>query len=154
MGERPKITPEKLLEYAFIWDEAKNEWVTAYRRDWRRQKTVTFVDEVTFNASVTTYTSDVYEVAPYANFLLLVNLDVTGTPTDIYINVQFSDDGATWYKYMRGPFGDLRWEDTAGDKMECIDGPILAKYMRLYLVASGTAANATFKMTVKAILNG
>jgi hypothetical protein len=84
----------------------------------------------------------------------LVNLDVTGAPTDIVIAVQFSDDRVTWFNYVIGPFGDLRYEDAAGDKKECLDFPILAPFMRLYLVATGSGPGATFLMTCKVVLNG
>lgn len=152
-GGKPKLEYLQLPEYAYIWDERDNRFYLGYRRDYNRQKTVEFVKGVTFNADVTTYTSEEYHSVAYREFKLLVNLDVNNTPTDIVINVQFSDDRATWYKYMNGPFGDLRWEDGAGDKKEAISGPILAPWMRLYLVATGTSAANTFKMTVKAILN-
>lgn len=155
MRAKPKDLKQcKLVESALIFDESIGEWEVAYRKDFKRQKTHTFVDAVTFDATDETYTSKPFECIAYSTFLLLINLDVTGSPTDIYIDVEFSDDRANWYKYMRGPFGDLRWEDGAGDKKECIDGPVLARYMRLKLTSSGCATGATFLMTVKAILNG
>lgn len=150
---KPKLEYPRLPEFAFIWDERDNKFYVGYRRDFFRQKVVEFVKGITFNSAGMTYTSEEYHSVAYREFVLLVNLDVTGAPTDIYINVEFSDDRATWYKYMNGPFGDLRWEDAAGDKKEAISGPILAPWMRLYLVSSGCTATKTFKMTVKVILN-
>lgn len=155
MGQkRPEIKYETLPEAAYIYDERDQKRVLAYRTDYRRQKTVLFVDEVLFNSANETYTSEPFECAAYRDLLLLINLDVTGAPTDIYIDVQFSDDRANWYKYMRGPFGDLRYEDAAGDKKESLDCPVLAPWMRIYVVSSGCAADATFKLSVKATLNG
>lgn len=144
----------RFREAGLIWDDRDLKWKVAYHRAHKRQETIVFVDGVLFNSAAEVYTSSPFECAPFANFLLLVNLDVTSTPTDIYIDVQFSDDKANWYKYMRGPFGDLRWEDSAGDKKESLDGPVLAPWMRLYLVSSGCDADNTFKMTVKSIFNG
>lgn len=154
-----KVIPSSLSiphfrEYGRIWDDSEQKWKIAYHRAFRRQETVTFIDDVVFNTSGETSTSDPFQCAPYAEFLLLVELDVTGSPTDIYIDVQFSDDKANWYKYMRGPFGDLRWEDSAGDKLECLDGPVLAPWMRLYVVSSGCTSSAYFTMRAKAIFNG
>jgi len=149
LGEYPK-----LLEAAQIWDDKENDYLVGYRRDYSRQKTISFVDKVLFNSAGLTYTSPEYEVPAYTKFLLLINLAVTLAPTDIVIQVQFSDDRATWYQYVQGPFGDLRYEDAAGAKKECLDGPICAKYMRLYLVSAGCDAANYFLMTVKAVLNG
>ena len=113
----------------------------------------TFVNAVTFAAADEAYTSPSFKCADYSEFLLLINLDVTGAPTDIYANIEFSDDNSNFFKYMLGPFGDLRYEDTAGDKKECLLIPVLAPYVRVQLVSSGCAGGATFLMTVKGIFN-
>lgn len=143
-----------LLEHAIIWDGSDSQWVQAWRRDYKRQKTVLFIDAVIFDNNTATKTSDAFECAPYATFLLLHNLVVASTPTDILIELEFSDDRVNWYKYMAGPFGDLRWEDSAGNKKEAIDGPILAPYVRVKVTATGTTATKTFTSTVKLILSG
>lgn len=155
MGQkRPPFKYETLPEFAYIYDERDQKRVVAYRTDFRRLKTVEFVREVLFDTANETYTSEPFECAGYRDGLLLVDLDVTGTPTDIYIDIQFSDDFATWYKYMLGPFGDLRWEDAAGDKKEALNFPILAPWIRLYLVSAGCEQGATFKMSARIVFNG
>ncbi|HDZ62617.1 MAG TPA: hypothetical protein ENH40_05685 [Nitrospirae bacterium] len=143
-----------LPEAAFVWVGGKEKWEIAYRTDYRRIKTITFVDNILFDTANEIYTSVIVKCAPFRNFMLLIDLNVTGAPTDIVIDVKFSDDRANFYKYMLGPFGDLRYEDTAGDKMECINGPIIAQYMQLKLTSSGGSGGNTFQMTVKAILTG
>ena len=143
-----------LPEAAFVWVGGKEKWEIAYRTDYKRIKTINFVDNILFDTANETYTSDIVKCAPFRNFMLLINLQVTGAPTDIVTDVRFSDDRANFYKYMIGPFGDLRYEDTAGDKMECIAGPVIAPYMQLKLSSTGCAVGKTFLMTVKAILTG
>jgi len=144
----------RLLESAQVYDESDHEWVLAFRTDFKRQKTITPIEAITFNDSTTTYTSSSFDVRPYCNGLLLINLDVTGAPTDIVFYLEFSDDNANWYIYVIGAFGDLRYEDGAGDQMECLDFPILAPFLRLRAVATGTDAVKTFLITAKAVLNG
>lgn len=154
MSRKNSLPYLKLPEAAFLWNDREVDWELAWRRNFRRQRTVTFIDNITFNASTTTKTSDPYYCGPYATFLLLHKLTVASTPTNIVIDVEFSDDRANWYKYMRGPFGDLRWEDSAGNKTESIDGPIIAPWIRIIITATGTTATKTFTSTVKLVLNG
>jgi len=117
-----------------------------------QQTTHVFVDNITFNDDPTTYTSDGIDVSAYREFLLLLDVAVTLATNDIVIRVQFSDDDLTYYTYMNGPFGDLRYEDTAGAKTEVIHGKCVAPYMRIYVVARGTDASKYFILTVKAVL--
>ncbi len=79
-------------------------------------------------------------------------LEVSGAPTDIKINVLFSQGGGTYENYMRGPFGSLMYEDTAGNKAECIDGECLGAKMIIKVVATGTDAAKIFALTCKVIL--
>lgn len=116
----------------------------------RRIANTTCLDSVVFNDATTTTTSTAVNCSAFHDFLLSLNVDVTGAPTDILFDVEFSQDNSTFYKYMTGPFGDLRYEDTAGDKLECISGRCLDKYIRLKATATGTAEAATF--TVSAYL--
>ena len=152
----PTPTPQqaRLPESAQVWDVSDHQFVTAYRTDFKRQKAITLLDAVTFNAVTTSKTGFFYEVPAYRRGLLCIDLDVTGAPTDIVFHLEFSVDQKNWYKYMIGPFGDLRYEDAAGDKTECLDFPILAPFVRLRAVATGTDAVKTFLITAKAVLNG
>jgi len=150
----PPIKQARLPESAQVWDSSDHQFVEAFRKDFKRQKTIKLIDAVTFNAVTTTKTGNLFEVPAYANGLICVDVDVTGAPTDILIDIQFSFDRTKWFKYMIGAFGDLRYEDGAGDLKECLNLPILAPYMRAYVVATGTDASKTFKLSVYAILNG
>lgn len=117
-----------------------------------KQKINTFVDGVVFNTSAEAYTSAKLDVSDYRNFSLLIDLAVASDPTDIVIRVQFSDDDVKYYNLMNGPFGDLRYEDGAGDKLEAVFGNIMAAFMKIYVLSSGCEAAKTFTLTVKAIL--
>jgi len=119
-----------------------------------RQKTVTAIDGTVFDDDPTTETSSAIATGNFREFLLLIDLAVTNTPTDALIEVLFSDDDSTYYKYMNGPFGDLRYEDSAGDKTECLSGPLLAPYMKIKVTCTGTDASNKFTLTVKAVLSG
>ena len=148
------VKEASLPESAQIWDNSDGQFVTAYRNDFKRQKTITLLNAITFDASTTTETGILFEVPAYRRGLLLLDIDVIDTPTDIVFHLEFSADRKKWYKYMIGPFGDLRYEDAAGDKTECLDFPILAPFMRLRAVATGTGAVNKFLITAKAVLNG
>jgi len=121
----------------------------AYRADLRRRKTVKFIDNVTFDATTTTATSESFKCEPYKQFIVLIELDVTGAPTDILYDIEYSDDGGKFYKLMNGPFGDLRYEDAGGDLIEAVTGYVIAPYMRIKATATGTGQGATFRTTVK-----
>ena len=152
---QPKDAPPrqpKLPESALVYDFSEHKLITAYRKDFKRHDVVTLINAVTFNASVTSFTGYSFEVPAYYKALILINLGVTLAPTDIIISIEFSDDNINWYKYMIGPFGDLRYEDAAGAKTESLSMPVMAKYMRAKAVATGTSATALFTLTVKAIL--
>jgi len=152
--DKSSIKVARLPEIAFIYNENSHEWETAYRKDFKRQRTITPINAILFDDTAETFTSEIFAVSPYSTGLLLINLDVTSAPTDIYFNIEFSDDMINWFKYMIGPFGDLRYEDAAGDKKECLDFPILAPYLRVYAVSSNCDASNTFLITAKIILNG
>ena len=108
----------------------------------------TLVDGVTFNDVTTTYTSASIDAKAYRKFILHAHKEVANTPTNIEVRVQFSHDNTNWFNYTRGPFGYLAWEDTAGTEDESIDGEVVARYMRVYVVATGTTAVNTFTLTV------
>ena len=153
-GKNQPVKQAHLPEAAQIFDSSDHEFVTAYRTDFKRVKTVKLLDAITFNASVTTKTGKLFEVIAYRSALILIDLDVTGAPTDIVFEIEFSADRQNWYKYVIGAFGDLRYEDAAGDKTESLNIPILAPYMRCKATATGTDGTKTFLTTVSAILNG
>lgn len=116
------------------------------------QETVTLVDAVVFDSAAETYTATGVDASKYRKFLLLIDLAVTGSPTDIEIQVRFSDDDTTYYHYTKGPFGDLRYEDTAGDKTESLPGHCIADYMDVHVISSGCDSSNKFTLTIKAIL--
>lgn len=140
------------LEVAVYIDKLQ-KWVGGWRKDIRIQEAHTFVDGVNFNSTDETYTSDGFFCGPYREALILERHAVTSTPTDFYIEVWFSENGADWHKYMNGPFGDWRYEDGAGDLQECIHLPILAPYIRIRVVSSGCSSSAYFVVSVKALFN-
>lgn len=144
----------RLPESAQIFDESDGEWVLAFRKDFKRQKTITLIDNITFDASTTSKNGNLFEVRPYSMALILVDLAVTDTPTDIVISLEFSHDRISWFKYMIDAWGDLRYEDAAGDKKESLDIPILAPYMRAKAVATGTDGTHKFTLNLTAVLNG
>jgi len=137
--------PKKSIEFGLKQLEDDVEALT-------KQVGSTPVNNITFDDDPTTYTSAEIDCSGYRKFLLRLRLTVTGAPATIQIFVQFSQDGGTYENYMHGPFGSLMYEDTAGAKNECIDGPVLGAKMKIYVVALGTDANKKFTLTAKVIL--
>ena len=117
------------------------------------QKIHTFVDDVVFNSVNETYTAPGIDVSDYRDFAILIDLAVAFAPTDIVVRVQFSDDDSAYYNLMNGPFGDLRFEDTAGAKKEAVVGKVIAPYMRISVASSGCDATNKFTLTVKVVLS-
>lgn len=155
MATFPKdLKAQQLYELALIWDADEEEWVQAYRADFKRLKTIKLIDAVEFNATTTTKTGESFDIRPYRDALILINVDVSNSPTDIVIDIEFSDDNSTFYKYMQGPFGDLRYEDAAGDKKEALPIPLRVPYIRASATATGTSGTNKFTLTVKAAMIG
>lgn len=153
---RPDPKPRQALlpQNAQIWDDAKLKYVPGWRADFKRQEVVTLLDGIIFNASTTTKNGTGVEVRQFKTALILIDLAVTGAPTDIVYSIEFSVNNVDWFKYVLGSFGDLRYEDGAGAKTEALDIPVLAPFMRCKGVATGTDASKLFTTTVRAILNG
>lgn len=114
--------------------------------------TVIAVDNKVFDEVQTSYTSSVIACDKYRLVLVRVILGVTLAPGTIKLNLQFSENGASFENYVRGPFGSLIYEDTAGAKNECIEAPVLGSKLRINVVAEGTDATNKFTLTCK--LNG
>ena len=120
--------------------------------DLTRQKNTMPVYNEYFNNTQTSYTSAEIDCAGYRKFLLRNILIVSGAPTNIKINVQFSQGGVSYENYMRGPFGSLMYEDSACPQAECIEGECLAAKMKINVVATGTDAGNIFMLNCKVIL--
>lgn len=117
-----------------------------------KQVGLTVLQDEVFDNSQSEKTSGTVNCPQYRKFLLRIILAVTNTPTNIKINVQFSQGGGTYENYTRGPFGSLMYEDSAGTKEECIEGECLAGRMRINVVASGVDANNKFTLTCKVVM--
>lgn len=117
-----------------------------------KQVNVTAVNNITFDADLTTYTSAEIDCAGYRKFLLRIILAVANTPTSIKINVQFSQGDVTYENYVRGPFGSLMYVPASCPVAECIDGEVLSAKMKINVVAIGTNGTDTFTLTCKVVL--
>lgn len=150
----PPVKEAHLPESAQIWDVVRKEFVTAYRSDFKRQRVISLIDSIALDAAPTSKTGSGFSVAPFKSALILIDVAITGAPTDVLFSIEFSPNKILWYKYMIGPFGDLRYEDAAGTKAEALDIPILAPFMRAKAVATGTDGSKIFTVAVTAILSG
>jgi len=151
--EAKELKETELLDAARIYDRKELKWVHAWVKQFRRVKTVVALANVVFDNVTTTRTSSSIHCEPYSKFSLFVDLKVTGTPTDLLVEVFFSDDNIKFYKLMNGPFGDLRYEDSAGDLMECIQGRVDGSYMQIKATATGTTAANKFTLTCKVVFS-
>lgn len=113
-------------------------------------KTVTTaIDNVTFDDDPTTQTSSDIDTSTYDYGFLEIDVAVTDTPTDALIEVFTGDAATPTRKIMDGPLGDLRYEDSAGTKNECIKVPYLGDFTAIKVTCTGTDATHKFTITVK-----
>ncbi len=118
----------------------------------RLQSAASFASKV-FDDTLSTFTTTSFRCLPFNEFLLLIKFVVTATPTDILFIVEFSADNVTFHKYMNGPFGDLRYEDSAGNKNEAISGKCLGRYVRVTVTATGTTAANKFTVDINLLIS-
>ena len=121
--------------------------------DLYRSDVTTLIGGISFSGSglgITRNSSSV-ETLGYRKFILYLDIDSTGTPTDIEFIVQFSDDNSTFYDYQNDFFADLRYEDTAtaAGRQESVVGDCIGSYFRLRTVPTGTSNIASFRVTAK-----
>lgn len=97
-----------------------------------------------------------YNCENFRNFAIFLQVTSTGTPTDIQLFVEFSNNnGGTWFRLRKGAFAVLVYEDVAtagaGTK-EIFDGPCLGAIFRIAAVASGVSAGVNyFDVTATAV---
>jgi len=102
-----------------------------------RSKNVhTFIKNVDYKDNDPHSTSSIL-VRPFSKFMLKIDLDKTGTPTRIRIDVEFSHDNTNWFKYQNGPFGLLQYEDTMCPVKDAQSGDCIDYYMRLTVTGTG-----------------
>ena len=134
-----------------LWDNIKNRFVYGWRSDVRVIDFHRFFDAKKLTTT-SAYTSEGFRCEPYSRMLVLFQIpDTTGAPTDLLVELEFSYDGVTWFKYMRDAWGDMRWEDTGAPYNECFDAPVLAPYVRFKATSQGASASAYFTLTLDAI---
>lgn len=143
------VCQPEILDTGRVLDQDSNTWISGFQNFYKTQVTETFINNLVFDDSLTSKLSEKFLCAAFRKFTLLIDLAVTLTPTDILIEIFVSDDGSNFYKLMNGPFGDIRYEDSAGDKMEAIQGEINAPYMKVKATATGTDATNKFTLTAK-----
>jgi len=113
------------------------------------RNTTTMIDAHVFDAADEAKTSNSIDVSDYKSLIVLIDLAVVLAPTDIVIDIEFSDDDSTFYKLMEGPFGDLRYEDSAGALKEALQSECYGKHVRVVATSSGCDGSNTFTLTVK-----
>ena len=95
--------------------------------------------------------SDAIACAPFRKFGLYVNIDSTGSPTDLHIEIEFLDRWTgQWHSYKQGPFSSLYYEDTdtASGIYECFVGDVLGRALRVKLTGTDTDADNYFTVSV------
>ena len=134
-----------------ILDPRLGEVVAGYDLTHRIVQTVVFLDKVEFNATVGTWTSQEFFCAPYSVMALLVDIDWTGTVTDLTVQCQTSDDPSKWYKKTDCGWDSLVWTPSMGDLKESVDGDIRANWIRLVVTVVGSTAVNKALLTAKII---
>ena len=113
-----------------------------------RSASSTLIDNVEIQ---TNYTSDSVYTRDFRNFVLYLNIDSTGSATDILFDVEFSDDNVTFYKLTDWWYGDLRYTDTqtAAGVLESMGYYIQGRYVRLTTTVTGGDGTNYFTVTAK-----
>ena len=93
-GSYQALPRQDQLDSIQVLDQEEQEFTKCWLTSCKRLKTKKLIDAITFNDVIASYTSASFFCEPYRKFALLINLDVTATPTDIVIRVEFSDDNA------------------------------------------------------------
>ncbi len=97
------------------------------------------------------YTSSSIHTEEYRRFVLYLDIDSTGQPTDILFDVEFSDDNLNWYKLTDWWYGDLRYTaaQTANGIKESMGYYIQGRYVRLVATVAGGSIGNDFTVTAK-----
>lgn len=110
---------------------------------------ITSLDAALFNAT-TSRNGSTIDCSQADEFLLFLDLDSTGSPTNVQISVQFSDDdGTTWYPYEVGAFTSMFFIDAQMPKVVCYSGKCVGNKMRVSGVSAGTDGSNYFDVTAK-----
>lgn len=94
--------------------------------------------------------ADIVDAGSYRKFSLFLNLDSTGAPTSLLIEVLFLDPVHSHpHVYKQGPFSSLYYEDldTADGLYECLSGDLLSELVSLRITCAGGAVAAYFTVT-------
>jgi len=98
------------------------------------------------------HTSAAVELTGFSAVGLELNIAVTLTPTDLTMELQFSDNTTDWYPLATTPWSNMVWEDGGAPYMESHTIPLVARYVRLSAVGTGCDANNYFTITAKLTL--
>lgn len=109
------------------------------------------INAITLDDDPTSYTSDTYDGSEFQRGALLIRLLLAGSPTDVVFSVEQSTDNTYWFKMMDWYLGDLRYEDTAGGKTECVEIPYFCNFYRVSAVATGTTSENKFIITCRMV---
>ena len=117
-----------------------------------RSKAALLLDAVLFNDSLTSQNSAAIDCSGFRRFRLILTMVSDNTPTDIQFIPQFSNDGGvTFHSFLQGLFASLFFEDTvmSSEITEVYSGEVNGSSFRLRVVATGTTATSTFKVTAR-----
>ena len=115
-----------------------------------RSTVQTFQSAVVLN--VTTFNnSSNFDSSPYRAALVFVDAVISaGTPTELRLRAQFSDDaGTTWHNYEDDGWGEMTW--TAGFPiLQARRLPEIGRLIRFRIEGTGTDGSNTFTVTITA----
>ena len=97
-----------------------------------------------------TYESESVNAGPYREFLLHLDIDSTGSPTTLRVEVQFASQvTGKWHTLKQGLFAALFWEDTdvASGVYECFRGQCAGRQLRVKLTGVGVSSSAYFTVS-------
>lgn len=141
MPEQPTMI--ETYDSAMILDQNENEWRQGWLKVYKRHKNVTFFD-VDLITTSTIYAASFY-CAPYAEFLLLLDVTIPGVASVITFAIELSDDNAKWYELKDTEALNIQFSNADGSVKNCLSLKCIAPHMRLRAVATAGTWTVTGK---------
>lgn len=117
--DKQSILVTELPDSGRVLDQDINEWVSGWQSFFRLHKTFAFYDKAVITSSAQQYSAGFY-CSKYSKMGLAVNFDFVGsTDYEVFLRLQFSDNGSEWYLLNIDPpsFTD----DTTGNVLNSSD---------------------------------
>ncbi|HDH04161.1 MAG TPA: hypothetical protein ENH01_00385 [Nitrospirae bacterium] len=133
----------QVADRALIWNKNTDEWEEGWVNIFRRMKEVTFMTGVTVSAPNGSVHSGKADYRAYSAAMILVKMGNVDPTTGIYVAVETSMNGATWYQEYaeNGSFYGLRFDGNQSNQNFSFKTESKGHFIRIraYQIGSGTS---------------